>query len=227
MSTPVCIANAVADALAPVAGEADLHLPLIPARIAGFISPETDAPKDLEKPAAGLEAGKSGRGLSGSGTARVGASPEAIWDQLMDPDQLAEIIPGAHGVKRVSPTRFMADVTLGVGPVKGRYRIDVALSDLEKPHSAVLTGKANGALGTGIGTGKVFLKPDGTEGTIIEYTYEASIGGKVASVGGRLLDGAAKIIIGQFFNALGRRANKGENAQGIFNRLRGIFGGDA
>ena len=66
-----------------------------------------------------------------------------------------------------------------------------------------------------------------TEGTIIEYTYEASIGGKVASVGGRLLDGAAKIIIGQFFNALGRRANKSENAQGIFNRLRGIFGGDA
>ena len=220
MSTPVCVANAVADALRPGCGEVDLVLPLIPARIAGFLQDEPKAPEGQEKR---RETG--GKGLSGMGEARVDAAPQEIWDLLMDAEQLAAIIPGAHGVKRLSPTRFLADVTLGVGPVKGRYRVDVALSDLDEPRSAVLTGKASGALGTGMGEGRVTLTPDDAGGTIIGYAYDASVGGKVASVGGRLLDGAAKIVIGQFFSALGRRAGDPTHHQGVFARLRARLGG--
>ena len=211
MSTPVCVANAVADALAPKCGAVDLVLPLTPARIAEFLDAEPAAPEGYQ-PAAPT----TGKGLTGRGRAKVSASPQAIWDLLMDPEQLAAIIPGAHGVTQPSEDRFSADVTLGVGPVKGRYKIDVALSELDPPSSALLTGRAAGALGMGEGTGRVSLTvlPDG--GTEIAYEYEARVGGKVASVGGRLLDGAARIVIGQFFTALGRRAG---GQRSLFARL--------
>jgi 2-furoyl-CoA dehydrogenase large subunit len=114
---------------------------------------------------------------------------------------------------------------LGVGPVKGRYRVEVALSDLDPPHGATLSGKANGALGSGEGTGYVTLTAQGDGATKITYSYEASLGGKVASVGGRLLDGAARIVIGQFFAALGRKAGGASAANGFRARLKALFGG--
>jgi len=226
MSTPVCIANAVADALAPLhPAPLDLILPLTPSRLAPLIRDEP-APPD-GKPAAIPQS--AGRGLTGKGQARVKAAPDRIWDLLTDADQLAAIIPGAHGVRKLSDTRFRADVTLGVGPVKGRYTVDVALSDLDPPHGALLSGSASGALGTGEGAGRVRLEADGSGGTLISYDYEARVGGKVAAVGGRLLDGAAKIVIGQFFAALGRRADGGGRAGsrlvGWLSRLRANLGG--
>jgi 2-furoyl-CoA dehydrogenase large subunit len=201
MSTPVCIANAVADAL----GAADLQLPLKPAILKALLGQQEPAPPSHAAPA-GPQPKAGDRTLRGSGEARVAASPEKVWDILLDADALASIIPGCHGVQRLTPTHFKADVTLGVGPVKGRYKAEVELSDLAPPRSAVLSGAVTGALGTGGGSGRVTLAPDGAGGTIIAYTYEAAVGGKVAAIGGRLLDGAARAIIGQFFAALARRA---------------------
>lgn len=202
MSTPVCIANAIADAL----GVSDVSLPLKPATVlALFAEPEPPAPKNA-RPA--TPAAKPGdRTLRGEGEARVAAEPSAVWDMLLDVDILASIIPGCHGVQKLSPTHFKADVTLGVGPVKGRYKAEIQLSDLDAPRAATLSGSVIGALGTGSGAGRVTLSPDGNGGTIIGYSYEAAVGGKVAAIGGRLLDGAARTIIGQFFSALGRRAS--------------------
>lgn len=220
MSTPVCIANAVADALAPWRGWTDLRLPLTPARLAALLGDEPAAPEGVT-----IRPKAAGRGLTGKGEARVPAEPQAIWDILMDADQLAAIIPGAHDVRKLSPTRFLADVTLGVGPVKGRYRVEVSLSDLDPPHGATLSGKASGALGAGEGTGHVTLTPEGAGTTLIAYSYEAALGGKVASVGGRLLDGAARIVIGQFFTALGRKAGGARDRGGLGSRLKALFGG--
>lgn len=217
MSTPVCIANAVADALSPMHGPCDLTLPLSEAKIAEYLGDEPEAPEGAAPVV------KTGKGLSGTGKARVAAAPEKIWDLLMDADQLAAIIPGAHSVAKTSANEFRADVTLGVGPVKGRYRVTVALSELDPPRSAILAGKANGALGTGEGVGRVTLTPLPNGGTEIGYSYEAQVGGKVAAVGGRLLDGAAKIIIGQFFAALGRKA--GDEPAGWRKRLAEFLGG--
>jgi 2-furoyl-CoA dehydrogenase large subunit len=220
MSTPVCIANAVGDALAPLRGWTDLALPLTPARLSAFLGDEPAAPEGVA-----TKPGPQGRGLTGKGEARVEAQPQAIWDILMDADQLAAIIPGAHDVRKLSPTRFLADVTLGVGPVKGRYRVEVALCDLDPPHGATLSGKADGALGSGVGTGHVTLTPGDAGATVIGYSYEAQLGGKVASVGGRLLDGAARIVIGQFFAALGRKAGGAPGRGGIAARLKALLGG--
>jgi len=196
MSTPVCLANAVADAL----GVQSVDLPLTPAKLAAIISADEPAPpKGMAAP---LKVGKPGdRTMTGSGESRVQAPPEAVWTMLLDADVLASLIPGSHGVKKLSETHFQADVTLGVGPVKGRYKADVRLSDLDPPRAATLSGSVTGALGSGGGKGRIALTPDGQGGTTVSYTYEAAVGGKVAAIGGRLLEGASRVIIGQFFAA--------------------------
>jgi 2-furoyl-CoA dehydrogenase large subunit len=138
------------------------------------------------------------------------------------------VIPGCHSVQKISDTHFRADVTIGIGPVKGRYRADVKLRDLDPPHAVTLGGSAEGALGFGGGEGRITLVPTGTGGTSIRYVYEAAIGGKVASIGGRLLDGAARVIIGQFFAALARQAGGGTaypSRPSLFAKLRRWFGG--
>jgi len=224
MSTPVCIANAVADAL----GQPNIVLPLVPASVRAMIA--GDEPSAPAGTAMQPRSRKSGdRGLRGEGSAEVGASPQAVWDMLLDPDTLQVVIPGCHSVEKVSDTHFRADVTLGIGPVKGKYRAEVRLSDLDPPHAVTLSGSADGALGHGGGEGRITLVPRDGGGTTLTYTYDAEIGGKVASIGGRLLDGATRVIIGQFFAALARRAGGsaavGGASLGLWARLRALFGG--
>ncbi|YBV94454.1 molybdopterin-dependent oxidoreductase (plasmid) [Phyllobacteriaceae bacterium JZ32] len=221
MSTPVCIANAMADAT----GVAEITLPLTPARIADLIfgaeasSPRPAAAGDEKPPARTGE-----RVLTGEGTAKVAATREKIWKMLLDPKTLEAVIPGAHAVEKVSDTHFRADVTLGVGPVKGRYRAEIRLSDMVEPEAVTLAGSTEGALGYGRGRGRVTLTEENGK-TILSYRYEAGIGGKVASVGGRLLDGAARVVIGQFFQALARHAGGPSAGKGgLLTSLRSIFG---
>jgi len=221
MSTPVCIANAVADAL----DVKDLTLPLVPARLAEIVrGAEPDAP--VGRSMAALKAGANDRRLRGEGTAIVSVLPERVWDMLLDPETLKAVIPGCRSVEKVSDTHFRADVTLGIGPVTGRYRANVKLSNLDPPHAVTLGGTAEGALGFGGGEGRITLTPDGKGGTIMHYVYDAAIGGKVASIGGRLLDGATKVIIGQFFAALARQSGgSGPEGGSLFDRFRRLLGG--
>jgi 2-furoyl-CoA dehydrogenase large subunit len=223
MSTPVCIANAVADAL----GAKDLELPLVPAKLAHLVRGAEPAPPAGR--AAGKVAQRSGnRRLRGEGEAMVRAPAERVWAMLLDPKTLQAVIPGCHNVEKISDTHFRADVTIGIGPVKGRYRADVKLSDLDPPHAVTLGGSADGALGFGSGEGRITLMPTENGGTAIRYVYQAAIGGKVASIGGRLLDGATRVIIGQFFAALARKAGgdaADQSRPSLLAKVRGWFGG--
>lgn len=223
MSTPVCIANAIADAT----GVEDLTLPISPSKISALIHADekpSARPKSEAKP---LKAREGERALSGEGSADVSATREEIWAMLLDPRTLEAIIPGAHKVEKVSDTHFRADVTLGVGPVKGRYRADIELSDMVEPEAVTLSGGTEGALGSGRGQGRITLTAT-ENGTRVSYSYEAGIGGKVASIGGRLLDGAARVVIGQFFQSLARYAGRGKAAgtpsTGLMARLRSFLG---
>ncbi|MCW5687875.1 MAG: molybdopterin-dependent oxidoreductase [Pseudolabrys sp.] len=221
MSTPVCLANAVADAL----NIESIELPLTPAKLAAHIHGTESAPPKMQAatPVIGQIGTRQGRALHGAGEAHVAAAPDAVWRMLLDPDTLAAVIPGAHGVEKLSDTHFRADVTLGVGPVTGRYKADIQLSDLDAPRAVTLTGIVTGALGDARGAGRITLTPNAT-GTTVAYDYDAAIGGKVASIGGRLLDGAAKVVIRQFFAALVRHTGGAPAKRGFFARL---FGRDA
>jgi 2-furoyl-CoA dehydrogenase large subunit len=220
MSTPVCIANAVADAL----GLSEVTLPLLASRLAEHLFPPEREPAQ-DKPRREAKSGE--RTLFGEGAAIVDAPRERVWAMLLDPAALASLVPGAHQVEKHADTGFRAEVTLGIGPVKGTYRAEIDLSDLAAPESMTLTGSAEGALGFGHGTGHVTLTEQAPGQTRIAYRYEAAIGGKVASIGGRLLDGAARVIIGRFFDSLGAHASGrrvGFVAR-LWRRVRHAFGG--
>lgn len=197
-STPVCIANAIADAL----DLDDIVLPMSPSKVAELLlgeepaAPEGVEPQRREK--------KSGHALTGDDSTRVSASPQEVWDTLLDPDTLAKVIPGCHELEVVGEHAYRADLVMGVGPIRGRFEANVALTDLVEPRSAVLKGDISGPLGSGGGTGYITLAADGS-GTKISYRYEVNVSGKVASVGGRMLDGAARALFRQFFNALDRQ----------------------
>jgi 2-furoyl-CoA dehydrogenase large subunit len=205
MSTPVCIANAVADAL----GVSDVELPLTPSRVMELIGMEDRAPTGghVSAPAAPAQrvAGKAGKGLSAQGFVDLAASPEAVFAVLLDPVALAKVIPGCHALDRIGENHYRADVTVGVGMVKARYAAEIGLSELDPPRSLRLSGTGMSSLGTASGTGSVSLEPQGS-GTRLTYDYTAEVGGKVAAVGGRMLEGAAKIVLKQLFEQLGRQA---------------------
>jgi 2-furoyl-CoA dehydrogenase large subunit len=195
MSTPVCIANAVCDAL----GVDDVTLPLTPSKLSALIHSEQAPPATA--PAAGAMPPGAGRTLSGGGEALVPAAPATVWDTLLEPQNLAAVIPGCRSLERVAENRYRARLTLGVGPVRGVFHAQVQLSELDPPSALTLSGDLNGPLGCSRGSGRMRLTPE-AQGTRVRYDYAFEITGKVAAVGGRMLDGAARVVIGQFFERL-------------------------
>ena len=205
MSTPVCIANAVADAI----GQADLRLPLTPSRVHALLGFDDPAPSKpgLVSP---VKAVPGGRALTMAGTVDLPATPEQVYAVLLDPEALVKVIPGCHSLDQVGPHRYRADVTIGIGLVKARYAAEINLSELDPPHGLSLGGKGESSLGSAQGVGRIQLEAVGN-GTRLRYDYSAAVSGKVAAVGGRMLEGAAKIVLRQLFEQLGRQA-AGANA---------------
>ena len=196
MSTPVCLANAVCDAL----GIDNIKLPLTPEKLAEFIDADEPPPPAGQEPAAIVPSGE-GHALRGQGTTTVPAAPEEVWRTLLDPEKLAAVIPGCRALYLVAENSYRADVNLGVGPVRGRFQAEVRLSDLDPPRSVTLSGELIGPLGSSRGGGRVELEASG-DGTRVTYNYTVEITGKVAAVGGRMIEGATRIVIGQFFERL-------------------------
>jgi 2-furoyl-CoA dehydrogenase large subunit len=216
MSTPVCLANAVADAL----GVDEVTLPLTPSRVAALIAAEEPPPPAR----AARPAIRRGKGLAGEGMTEVPVPPERVWTMLLDPVELAAVMPGCERLDRTGENAYRAEVTVGVGPVRGRYEARVRLFDLDAPHRLKLAGEGTGALGAARGEGEVELAPI-PGGTRVTYRYEVEIGGKVASVGGRMLEGAARILTGQFFERLVGRAGGGAvRAPSLWRRLLALLG---
>jgi 2-furoyl-CoA dehydrogenase large subunit len=218
MSTPVCLANAVADAL----GQNITTLPLTRSRLGEMIYPqEPESPHPAAETPAAPDTG--GHALQGAGSTTVAATAAEVWEILLDENKLAGVIPGCHDIQRVGDNAYRAEATLGIGPVKGRFRIEVALQDLDAPRALQLVGSATGPLGMSQGSGRVTLTetPDGTR---VDYVYAVKISGKIASVGGRMMEGAARALIGQFFNRLVRQSGGQPERQGLWDRLLAVLG---
>ena len=211
MSTPVTIANAFADALRHHPDGArptdDLRLPLTPSRVLAHLAPdEAPARRDVGRPVpAPTPTVAGGASLQAAGRIDIAAPPERVFAVLLDPQALARVIPGCHSLTAIGPNRYKADVTVGVGLVKARYAATIELTEIDAPRSLRLAGSGSSSLGTGAGSGTVRLEAtDG--GTQLYYDYAAQVGGKVAAVGSRMLEGAARIVLAQLFASLGRQA---------------------
>lgn len=221
MSTPVCIANAVSDAL----GEEDIRLPLSCSKVSEFIHPAEEASHKPKTQTPVFPLG-DGHGITGHGKIIVPATKQEVWNLLLDDAALARVIPGCHELDQVAPFEYVANLTLGVGPIKGRFEAKVSLKDMEEPNALKLIGGVSGLLGQSHGEGHVTLST-ADDGTEVSYSYSILISGKAASIGGRMLDGATRSVINLFFKQL--TAQLRPDAVGgfwrqLWARLRGVFG---
>jgi carbon monoxide dehydrogenase subunit G len=145
--------------------------------------------------------------LTGSHT--VPASVETTWAALNDPETLKACIPGCESIERASDTEFRVAMTARVGPVSAKFNGRIVLADLAPPSSYRMSFEGQGgAAGFARGEARVVLSPDGT-GTRITYTATAQIGGKLAQIGSRLVDGAAAKVADDFFTRLVERLGGG------------------
>jgi carbon monoxide dehydrogenase subunit G len=138
-----------------------------------------------------------------TGTQRIEAPREAVWAALNDPYVLKRCIPGCESIEKISDTEMNAKVTLKIGPVKASFTGKVTLSDLDPPNGYQINGEgAGGGAGFAKGGATVRLQKDGSA-TILDYDVKAQIGGKLAQLGGRLIDSTAKKLAGEFFEKFG------------------------
>ena len=144
------------------------------------------------------------------GEYRISASRERVWEALNDPEILKKSIPGCSALEVVGDNSFAATVTAKVGPVKANFQGQVTLSDIDPPNGYTIQGEGKGGpAGFAKGGAKVTLEPDG-DGSLLRYEVEANVGGKLAQIGSRLIDGTAKKLSGEFFDTFAKLAEEEE-----------------
>lgn len=140
-----------------------------------------------------------------SGEYRIPATTQQVWEALNDPAVLRVCIAGCKQLDKISDTEFSAVVVAKVGPVSATFRGNVVLSDLDPPNGYKLTGQGQGgAAGFASMGAQVSLAADGGQ-TLLRYVAKAEIGGKLASVGSRLVQAVAKKNADDFFAAFARQ----------------------
>jgi carbon monoxide dehydrogenase subunit G len=138
-----------------------------------------------------------------TGEYRIAAPRDKVWAALNDPAILKQCIPGCESLEKTSDTEMNGKVTAKVGPVTARFGGKVTLSDLDPPNSYTISGEGTGGpAGFAKGGAAVSLKEDG-DGTVLTYKVNANVGGKLAQIGSRLIDGTARKMAEEFFAKFG------------------------
>ena len=144
-----------------------------------------------------------------TGEYRIPAPRERVWAALNDPQVLKAAIAGCQELEKVTDSEFRAIVATKVGPVSATFRGTVTLSDQDPPNGYTLTGQGQGgAAGFAKMRSRVSLAPDG-DATVLTYTANAEIGGKLAAVGSRLVQSVAKKNADDFFGAFATQLGGG------------------
>jgi hypothetical protein len=126
------------------------------------------------------------------------APRQRVWEVLLDPKVMAQCMPGCESMNEVAPDQFEAVMKVGVASVKGTYKGKVSIKDKQPPSHYVLSGQGSG--GPGFMEGDVAIDLEEADGkTVLKYSTDAKIGGLIASVGQRMLNGVAKMMVDQFF----------------------------
>jgi carbon monoxide dehydrogenase subunit G len=142
-----------------------------------------------------------------SGEYDLKAPPQTVWEMLNDPEVLKACIPGCESLEKLSENEFQAVATNRVGPVKARFKGKVRLTDLNPPHSYRISGEGDGGVAGFAKGGATVSLAAKNGGTVLSYNVEAQIGGKLAQLGQRLVNGAAKKLADDFFKKFADAAN--------------------
>jgi len=137
-----------------------------------------------------------------TGEQRIEAPRDKVWAALNDPEVLKACIPGCQSLEKVGEDRMRAVASVKVGPIGARFTGEVALKDLDPPNGYRIEGEGQGGpAGFAKGGAKVRLAADGAA-TILSYEVDAQVGGKLAQLGGPIIDATAKQMAGAFFRKL-------------------------
>jgi hypothetical protein len=150
-----------------------------------------------------------------SGSHRISAPPQQVWKALNDPEILKASIPGCQALERIGENSFTATLTAKVGPIKVKFQGDVNLTDINPPHSYTIIGEGRGGTaGFAKGMATVTLKKEAAD-TILMYSVDAKLGGKLAQLGSRLIDSVAKKEADAFFKAFAEHAVNHQNTSDV------------
>jgi uncharacterized protein len=135
------------------------------------------------------------------------ASPAKVWALLTDPNRLAKLLPGCERLDPDGPDRFKAAVKFGIAAISGKYAGTIEFAEKKPPNSMRMKLSGKGIPGFVDGVGHIELAEKGGQ-TELRYTGEAQVGGMIASVGQRMIEGAARKIVDQFFAAASEELKK-------------------
>jgi len=142
--------------------------------------------------------------MSIRGEYRIAAPRAAVWDALNDTATLQACIPGCESMNRLSDIEIEAKILAQLGPIRSTFATRISLSEMDPPNGYRLTGEGKGPTGFGKGSARVDLVED--QGyTVLTYTAELGLGGKLAQVGSRLVEAASRQLADQFFATLSAR----------------------
>jgi len=138
-----------------------------------------------------------------TGEQRIAAPRQRVWEALNDPEVLKASIPGCQSLEKVGEDQFEAVAEVKIGPIGARFKGNVQLSDLDAPNGYTINGQGNGGVaGNAKGAARVRLSDDG-DGTLVSYEVDAEVGGRMAQLGGPIIDATAKNLAGKFFSKFG------------------------
>jgi carbon monoxide dehydrogenase subunit G len=139
-----------------------------------------------------------------TGEQRIAAPRQRVWEALNDPEVLRACIPGCQSLERDGDNGFAAVAEVKIGPIGARFKGAVALNDLDPPNGYTIEGQGNGGVaGNAKGSAKVRLSDDAGGGTLVSYNVDAQVGGRMAQLGGPIIDATAKQLAGKFFTRFG------------------------
>ncbi|MGE4112520.1 MAG: carbon monoxide dehydrogenase subunit G [Burkholderiales bacterium] len=148
-----------------------------------------------------------------TGEQLIALPQQATWDALNDTAVLKDCIPGCDSIEKQSDTEYLLTMTAKVGPVSAKFKGRMTLLEVQAPDAYTLQFEGQGGVaGFAKGEARVTLAPE-AEQTRLGYAVKANIGGKLAQVGARLIDGVAKKMAEQFFTAFNKRASGDAPAQ--------------
>jgi hypothetical protein len=137
------------------------------------------------------------------------AAPSAVWDLLMSTDDIAACLPGCRSLQPAGEDKYRAELVVGVAAVSGTFSMSIAIEDKAPPHSYTLVVDGTGRPGFVKGRAAVTLAAEGA-GTAVHIAADANVGGLIARVGQRLLEGVARMSMDQFYKCLaGRMKDRG------------------
>jgi uncharacterized protein len=143
-----------------------------------------------------------------SGDHTFDAPRERVWRFMLDPDVLKSCLPGCDKLEEIGEDEYLATMTIGIAMIKGRYEGRVKISDKNEPTSYRMLVEGKGPQGQVSGEGLIEISANG-DGTLVNWSGDATVRGVLARVGGRVIQPASKMIVGQFFKCLEQRAESG------------------